>query len=125
MDAIRRDQIIRAYERHARRFDELSSGRHHSTGLFPGHQTATCSEARAPVAPHEAPAASRREPGLLSRRQHEVLSLIAAGFSNNEIGTKLDIDVETVKSHVQRVLRELGARNRAHAVSLSYPHGTL
>lgn len=55
---------------------------------------------------------------LLTPREAEVLTLIVAGASNNEIANQLVITVETVKSHVKRVLRKLGAVNRAEAISL-------
>jgi DNA-binding NarL/FixJ family response regulator len=61
----------------------------------------------------------------LSERQRDVLALLAAGFSNQEIAAKLTISIETVKTHVQKILQCLGARNRAHAVSLAYARGLL
>ena len=56
----------------------------------------------------------------LSRRELEVLSLIAEGFSTREIAQALWVTEETVKSHVRRVLQRLGARTRAHAVAIVY-----
>ncbi len=55
--------------------------------------------------------------GLLTRRELEVLDLMAAGASNAEIADRLVISVGTVKSHVKHILRKLRAANRAEAVS--------
>jgi DNA-binding NarL/FixJ family response regulator len=59
----------------------------------------------------------------LSRRELEVLSLIAEGRSTREIAAALWVTEETVKSHVSRVLRRLQARTRAHAVAIAYRDG--
>jgi LuxR family transcriptional regulator, regulator of acetate metabolism len=58
--------------------------------------------------------------GLLTRRELEVLELMAAGASNAEIAERLVISVGTVKSHVKHILRKLRAANRAEAVSRYY-----
>jgi DNA-binding CsgD family transcriptional regulator len=54
---------------------------------------------------------------LLTRRELEVLELMASGASNAEIADRLAIAVGTVKSHVKHILRKLRAANRAEAVS--------
>jgi DNA-binding NarL/FixJ family response regulator len=54
---------------------------------------------------------------LLTRRELEVLELMASGASNAEIAARLAIAVGTVKSHVKHILRKLRAANRAEAVS--------
>jgi DNA-binding CsgD family transcriptional regulator len=59
----------------------------------------------------------------LSRRELEVLSLIAEGRSTREVARTLWITEETVKTHVRRVLQRLGARTRAHAVAIVYREG--
>jgi DNA-binding NarL/FixJ family response regulator len=59
----------------------------------------------------------------LSRRELEVLSLIAEGFSTREIARTLWVTEETVKTHVRRVLHRLGARTRAQAVAIVYREG--
>ncbi|TYP86178.1 response regulator transcription factor [Blastococcus xanthinilyticus] len=54
----------------------------------------------------------------LTRRESDVLDELVLGQSNRKIGENLFISEDTVKSHVKAILRKLGARDRAHAVSL-------
>jgi DNA-binding CsgD family transcriptional regulator len=53
----------------------------------------------------------------LTAREAEVIQLVSAGATNNEIASALVISESTVKSHVKHILRKLGAANRAEAVS--------
>lgn len=66
-----------------------------------------------------------RRPGMLSRREREVLRLIAGGQSNKQIAQTLGITERTVKFHVTSVLNKLGAENRAQAVALAGQRGLL
>jgi len=61
----------------------------------------------------------------LSRREDEVLRLIADGYSNQAIADQLVVSVETVRTHIKSMLRKLSARDRAHAVSLAFRNGLL
>jgi DNA-binding CsgD family transcriptional regulator len=54
---------------------------------------------------------------LLTRRELEVMELMARGATNTEIATRLVISQTTVKSHVKHILRKLHAVNRAQATS--------
>lgn len=56
-------------------------------------------------------------PAQLSRREKEVLTLLAAGASNRAIAQELVLSPETVKSHVASILRKLRAANRSEAVA--------
>jgi DNA-binding NarL/FixJ family response regulator len=62
---------------------------------------------------------------VLTPREVEVLSLVARGLSNKEIGDKLGIAVGTAKMHVQKVLEKLGAADRTHAVTIAIERGIL
>jgi DNA-binding CsgD family transcriptional regulator len=52
----------------------------------------------------------------LTPREHEILRLIAEGLSNREIGEKLFVSENTVKTHSARVFEKLGASRRTQAV---------
>ena len=54
--------------------------------------------------------------GRLSRREWEILDLLATGASNGQIAATLVLSESTIKSHVKRILRKLPAANRAEAV---------
>jgi DNA-binding NarL/FixJ family response regulator len=55
----------------------------------------------------------------MTKRQREVLRLIAEGKSNKEIAAKLRITERTVKFHVASILNRLDAENRAQAVAMA------
>jgi DNA-binding NarL/FixJ family response regulator len=59
---------------------------------------------------------SSKQPHL-TRRQLEVLLLLAEGKRSGEIAEELNISVHTVRTHIQGILRTLGAANRLEAVS--------
>ena len=61
-------------------------------------------------------------PDELTPREVEVLKLIAAGLSNNEIADKLVLSNATVKTHINRIFYKTGARDRAQAVRYAYQH---
>jgi DNA-binding NarL/FixJ family response regulator len=78
----------------------------------------------APAAPAPAPG-RQAPPGLaaLTEREREVVCLVAAGLSNEEIAVKLTVSPLTVKTHVSRAMTKLTARDRAQLVVLAYEHG--
>lgn len=57
-----------------------------------------------------------RQAPMLSPRQQEVLRLVCTGKTNRQIGELIGIGEETVKSHVRRIFRVLGAKTRTQAV---------
>jgi DNA-binding NarL/FixJ family response regulator len=61
---------------------------------------------------------------LLSPREYDVFLGIARGLSNPEIAAELTLGLPTIKTHVNRILAKLGARDRVHLVILAYQHGT-
>ena len=56
----------------------------------------------------------------LTNRQEQVLSLIAQGKTDKEIAYLLEISVGTVNFHVGKILEELKAKSRAHAVAIRF-----
>ena len=64
-------------------------------------------------------------PGLasLTDREREVVGLVAAGLSNDEIARKLVVSPLTAKTHVSRAMTKLSARDRAQLVVFAYQAG--
>ena len=67
----------------------------------------------------------KREDLSITRRELEILELIAQGMSNREIAEKLYVSENTVKTHSSRVFDKLGARRRTQAVQLGKEFGLL
>jgi ATP/maltotriose-dependent transcriptional regulator MalT len=59
---------------------------------------------------------SRLEKLGISKREHEVLELMANGFSNQEIADKLFVSVNTIKTHSANLFLKLEVRRRTQAV---------
>lgn len=59
----------------------------------------------------------------LTRRESQVLRHLALGLSNREIGVSLEISIETVKEHVQNILRKLNATDRTQAAVMALKQG--
>ena len=74
-----------------------------------------------PFVPNET---KRGELGL-TRRELEILELVAQGLSNREIAGKLFVSENTVKTHCSRAFDKLGARRRTQAVQLGKEFGLL
>jgi DNA-binding NarL/FixJ family response regulator len=103
VDAAERKEILNRYMDHSRRFEEVAARR---------------SSGRGEVIPFTGPV---REVGQdPTRREIEVLQLVADGLVNREIGERLYLSEETVKSHVRHLLAKLQARSRAHAVAVGF-----
>jgi NarL family two-component system response regulator LiaR len=67
----------------------------------------------------------KREDLGITRRELEVLELIALGLSNREIAGKLFVSENTIKTHSSRVFDKLGAKRRTQAVQLGKEFGLL
>ncbi|WP_338780672.1 response regulator transcription factor [Streptomyces sp. DG1A-41] len=67
------------------------------------------------ASPHEDPRLAS-----LTDREREILTVIAKGWTNTEIATRLHLAESTVKTHVGRILAKTGSRDRIQAVILAY-----
>jgi DNA-binding NarL/FixJ family response regulator len=97
---------------------ELADGRTHLDPAIQQRLIAAVLELPPASSPKTRPLADDLTP-----REAETLRLIAAGLSNAEIAAALVISDATVKTHVNRVFRKTGARDRAQAVRYAYQHG--
>ena len=61
----------------------------------------------------------------LTQRERQVMDAVAQGYSNQEIAQHLILSVDTVKTHVSRVLAKLSARDRTHATVRALQLGLL
>jgi DNA-binding NarL/FixJ family response regulator len=71
---------------------------------------------------------SRQEPQeveALTRRELEILSLVAAGDTNNEIAAKLQVSIHTVKTHMRKILAKLHQERRYEAASYALREGLI
>jgi two-component system response regulator NreC len=69
---------------------------------------------------------SARPPaGTLSKREGQVMRMLAAGHTNKEIGGELGISVRTVEMHRERVLQKLKLSSRADIVRYALARGLL
>ncbi len=106
MDAAQRQDILNRYVDHTRRFDAVAARR---------------TSAGAEVIPLQPPLKQLEQ--LPTAREVEVLQLVSEGLVNRDIGTRLFLSEETVKSHVRHLLAKLQARSRAHAVAIGFRRG--
>jgi len=75
--------------------------------------------------PPTGPAVERHASVTLTRREHEVLEFIAAGYGSVNIAARLGLSHATVRSHVQRLLQRLEVHSQAEAVSVAFRRGLL
>lgn len=61
----------------------------------------------------------------LSRREHEILALLADGLVNKQIAARLGISTNTVKTHLELLFEKLGVTTRAEAVATGVKRGLL
>jgi DNA-binding CsgD family transcriptional regulator len=81
-------------------------------------QTIVVREAPTPAGQPFIPDERKREDLRITRRELEILELIAQGMSNREIAAKLYVSENTVKTHSSHVFDKLGAKRRTQAVQL-------
>jgi DNA-binding CsgD family transcriptional regulator len=89
----------------------IEPGRHLSILMFPPGRT----ERDGP----------RQSKSVLTRREREVLAMVAMGRSSSLIAAALGVAPSTVESHIRHCLQKLGAQNRAHAIVLALRAGEI
>jgi DNA-binding NarL/FixJ family response regulator len=110
VDAAQRKEILTRYVGHTRRFDKAAATRRRGNG---GGEVIPFTGSLQQL---------EQEPTM---RETEVLQLISDGLVNREIGERLFLSEETVKSHVRHLLAKLQARSRAHAVAVGFRRGLI
>jgi len=108
VDAAERRAIMTRYMDHSRRFEAAAARR------------STTEAEVIQFAPQLRD--QQQEP---TRREVQVLQLVSEGLVNREIGERLFLSEETVKSHVRHLLAKLQARSRAHAVAVGFRRGLI
>jgi LuxR family transcriptional regulator, regulator of acetate metabolism len=108
-----RDRVREAMQTVEKVLEDLESAEIQLAGRPP--DTAVSAGTRLPLG--LASLAASRIDALLTRRELEVLALMATGATNSRIAEQLVITDGTVKSHVKRILRKLRAANRAEAIA--------
>ena len=68
--------------------------------------------------------ATSRLPNL-SPREREIMHLMAEGGTAQDVGARVGVSVETVRTHVRNVIRKLEARNRVHAIAIALQRGDI
>jgi DNA-binding CsgD family transcriptional regulator len=89
----------------------------------PGAQPGSRDEVHKPAVPHDARA--RRVHTSLTRREREVLCLVAGGATNRAIASRLFISDKTASVHVSHILTKLGATTRTEAAALAHASGLM
>jgi len=77
----------------------------------------------APAAPRPMDDTARRALEVLTDRERQATTLVAAGLSNDEIAARLVLSPATVKTHVNRAMVKVGARDRAQLVVFAHRCG--
>ena len=112
MDAAELHEVLSRYADHVRRFEEVASLRGRPVDQNAG----------AEVVPIQRYRDLEHEP---TKRELEVLRLIAEGLTSGEIGTRLYLSDETVRSHVRGLFAALRVNSRAQAVAVGFRRGMI
>jgi DNA-binding NarL/FixJ family response regulator len=104
-------------------YDMLRAAGRGETPLSPAIAARLVTEFREHGSVRAAPVASEGPEALLTRREIEILQLVAEGLSNKEIGGRLSITEGTVKNHVHNALEKLGLENRIQAAAFIVRQG--
>ena len=96
---------------------------HHPAHTYARHVLVAC---LMPLRTQVSPTARRpAQANTLTRREKEILSLLAEGLSNKEIAEKLFISPGTVKTHVKHIYKKLNVKRRMEAVKIGLGSQTI
>jgi DNA-binding CsgD family transcriptional regulator len=97
-----------------------------SAEVPPGAELVLIARAVPPVRPHVSNRiANDAGSTILSRREQEILALLADGLVNKQIAARLGISTNTVKTHLELLFEKLGVATRAEAVATGVKRGLL
>ena len=104
-------------------FDDLRGVMRGEAPIAPAVASKLLDALRTGVMPPRGQAAVPAEDSVLTRRESEILELVAAGLSNKEIANELSITEGTVKNHVHNALEKLHLTNRVQAAAYAVRKG--
>jgi DNA-binding NarL/FixJ family response regulator len=113
VDAAARYEILNRYAEHVRRFEEVAVQRNSGAPAMAAEVIPLARSGRR---------VERRKP---TKRELEVLRLISDGLTSQEIGERLHLSEETIRTHVRTLLAVLQVHSRAHAVAIAFRRGIL
>jgi PAS domain S-box-containing protein len=103
---------------------KLAPGRHLSI-FYPRNADERGAEAQPDASVAAVGTATATASAVITPREREVLGLLAAGCTLQEIGARLFISPETVRTHVSNAREKLGARSRPHAIAIALKRGLI
>jgi DNA-binding CsgD family transcriptional regulator len=107
------------YTRAARAIQQATAGTDIAVSELWARRFARAALTAVEMEPSHAVANSSKSP-VLTAREFQVLKLAAQGLQDWEIAERMFLSVNTVKTHMRRLYRRMGATGRAHAVALAF-----
>ena len=104
---------------------EIVGGANSNAEIPPETELVLVARAVPPVRSRQTRAASEATIATLSRREQEILALLADGLVNKQIAARLGISTNTVKTHLELLFEKLGVATRAEAVATGVKRGLL
>ena len=95
------------------------------SGILAALRTSSSSTARGRLTPSRSALSAASPPTMLTARELEILSLVAAGLTSTAVAGRLHISHKTVENHKQRIFAKFGVQNQAHAVSVAMRSGLM
>jgi non-specific serine/threonine protein kinase len=106
------------------RADQLEAARQQSRPAWKEGQAMSTDEAiDYALGGHKPADETLADSGLLSKREREVVGMVAAGMTNKEIAQRLFIAERTAEGHVERIRNKLGVRSRTEVATWAVAHG--